>query len=110
MKDIKIIKSSAIEGLSSRLLKDAFEVIIPELTHLYNCSLQQGMFPYLWGISRVTPIPKTKHNSKNPANWRPISQIARPGKILEFFFHNQLYQYLNTNNLLSDKQMVFGKV
>ena len=56
VKDIQIIKSSAIEGLSSRLLKDSFEVIISELTHLYNCSLQQGKFPELWGISRVTHI------------------------------------------------------
>ena len=108
VKNIKIIKSSAIDGLSSRLLKDSFEVIITELTYLYNCSLEQGVFPISWGIGRVTPIPKTNNNSKKPSDWRPISQIALPGKILEII-HTQLYEYLNTNKLLSDKQYGFRK-
>ena len=109
VKEIKIIKSSAIEGLSSRLLKDSFEVIIPELTFLYNVSLQHGIFPEIWGIGRVTPIPKTKHRSTKPSDWRPISQISLPGKLLEKIIHKQLSHYLNIHNLLSDKQYGFRK-
>ena len=102
VKDINITKSSAREDLSSRLLKDSFEVLIMELTYLYNISLQNGIFPDTWGISRVTPIPKTNCSSKKPGDWRPISQIALPGKILERIIHIQLYNYLNNNNLLSN--------
>ena len=109
VKDINITKSSAVEDLSSRLLKDSFEVLIMELTYLYNISLQNGIFPDTWGISRVTPIPKTNCSSKKPGDWRPISQIALPGKILERIIHIQLYNYLNNNNLLSNQQYGFRK-
>ena len=104
IKDIKITKSSAVDGLSTRLLKDAFETITLELTYMYNNCLQNGIFPICWGISLVTPIPKTNTGSKKPGDWRPISQISLPGKILEKIIHTQLYTYLNNNNLLSPHQ------
>ena len=109
IKEICITKSSAVEGLSTRLIKDAFEVISFELTYLYNSCLQNGMFPAIWGISKVTPIPKTKANSTKPGDWRPISQICIAGKLLEKIIHAQLYNYLEENNLLSKNQFGFRK-
>ena len=109
IKEIKITKSSAIEGLSTRLLKDAFEVLSFELTYLYNSCLQFGIFPIDWGLSLITPIPKTTHRSTDPNNWRPISQICLPGKLLEKIIHNQLYHYLEVNNILSSNQYGFRK-
>ena len=38
-KDISIYKSSGIDGLSSRICKDAFLVLSYQLTYLLNCSL-----------------------------------------------------------------------
>ena len=57
----------------------------------------------------VTPIPKTKIESANAGDWRPISQISLPGKPLEKIVHVQLYNYLQLNDLLSDKQFGFRK-
>ena len=109
IKEICITKASAIENLSTRLLKDAFEVLSFELTYLYNSCLQHGIFPEAWGISKVTPIPKTKSNSTKPGDWRPISQISIVGKLLEKIIHTQLYSYLEENNLLSKNQYGFRK-
>ena len=109
IKEIKITKSSAVEGLSTRLLKDAFQVLSFELTYLYNSCLQCGIFPETWGLSIITPIPKTSQRSTDPNDWRPISQICLPGKLLEKIIHNQLYQYLDVNNLLSSNQYGFRK-
>ena len=109
VKEIKITKSSAVEGLSTRLLKDAFEILSFELTYLYNSCLQFGIFPKKWGLSKITPIPKASHHSTDPNNWRPISQICLPGKLLEKIIHNQLYQYLDVNNILSPNQYGFRK-
>ena len=109
VKDICIAKSSAIDELSTRLLKDAFEVLCFELAYLYNACLQQGIFPKTWGASKVTPIPKTNRNSSDPKDWRPISQIALPGKLLEKIIHSQLSYYLDVNNILSDSQYGFRK-
>ena len=56
-----------------------------------------------------TPIPKTNTNSTKPGDWRPISQISLPGKLLERIIHTQLYVYLNRHNILSDNQYGFRK-
>ena len=60
-------------------------------------------------VSMVTPIPKTKTKSTKAGDWRPISQISLPGNLLEKIVHNQLYNYLTLNNVLSDKQFGFRK-
>ena len=95
VKDVKISKSSAFPDLSTRLFKDAFEKIIPELTHLYNCCIRNSIFPTIWGYAEVSPIPKTGNLSK-VENWRPISQIKLPGKILERILHRQLTYFANS--------------
>ena len=79
VKDIKISKSSAYTELSIRLFKDAFMILIKEITYLFNICIQTGIFPK---ELEVTPILKVGdlHRLKN---WRPISQIKLPGKLLE---------------------------
>ena len=109
VKNIVISKSCAIEGLSTRILKDAFLVLTLELTYLYNICLKLGIFPKTWCISMVTPIPKTKVKSTKAGDWRPISQISLPGKLLEKIVHTQLYNYLQLNNKLCDRQFGFRK-
>ena len=99
VKDICITKSSALEGINTRLLKDAFEFLTFELAYVYNSCLQNGIFPKKWGISKVTPIPKTKANSTKPGDWRPISQICLPGKLLEKIIHTQLSHFLDSNDI-----------
>ena len=53
-------------------------------------------------------IKKKKKNS-NPKDWRPISQITLPGKILEKIIHSQITFYLDVNNILSENQYGFRK-
>ena len=43
IKGIEISKSSGIAFISSRLLKDAFTILVPELTHLFNESISTGI-------------------------------------------------------------------
>ena len=93
VKEIKISKSSAMGSLSSRILKDVFEVRICELTDLFNVCLDSGVFPLSWGIGEITPIPKANIHSKKPGKWRPITQIKLLGKLLERCVHFQLYNY-----------------
>ena len=104
--DIKISKSSAMGKLSTRLLKDVFQVCIGELTALYYTCLNTGVFPTSWGIGEITQIPKVNGQSKKPDEWRPITQIKLPGTILERCVHSQLYSYFE-NGLLNDRQHGF---
>ena len=104
---IDLSKSSAMGNLSTRLLRDAFKCLTLELTYIYNVSLDTGVFPADWGIGLVTPIPKTSSNSKNAKDWRPITQISLPGKLLERIIHTQLSAYLEDNNILYSNQHGF---
>ena len=104
VKDIKLSKSSAYKELSSRLFKDAFMILIKEITYLFNICIQTGLFPKEWGRAEVTPIPKVGdlHRVKN---WRPISQIKLPGKLLERIVHRQLSTYFE--DILNNNQHGF---
>ena len=61
--------------------------------------MEYGVFPANWGIGEITPIPKVNIHSKKPEEWRPITQIKLPGKILERCVHTQLYSYFDENYL-----------
>ena len=104
VKDIQIGKSSAYSNLSSRLFKDAFSILTKELAYVYNICLTTGVFPTEWGMAEVTPIPKTG-NLRHVKNWRPISQIKLPGKLLERLIHRQLSKYFE--NILHKNQHGF---
>ena len=48
LRDINISKSSGMDNISSRLIKDALLVLLPEFVHLLNISLNTGTFPNSW--------------------------------------------------------------
>ena len=102
-KDIDISKSSAIEYLSSNILKDAFIYLIDQLTFLFNLSFNTGMFPDGWKMAQITPLPKDGDLTQCK-NYRPISLLPLPGKIAKNIIHNRLINYFETNNLLNEKQ------
>lgn len=103
---IEIGKSSAVEGLSSRLLKDALSVLPIHLAFIFNLSLDTGVFPSAWKQANVILIPKDGVPT-DPGNYRPISLLPLPGKLLEKLIHDRLMTYLNNYRLLvsdSDRQ------
>ena len=106
LKEIDNSKGSAIEFIPTFIIKDAFESIPCQVAHMLNQSLQTGVFPDKWAQASVCPIPKAGdlHLVKN---WRPISILPLPGKILEKICTKYLLNDLNLNNILSDYQFGF---
>lgn len=85
IKSIKIYKSSALDGLTSRVLKDAVLVLPDHLQSVFNLSTSTGIFPALWKKANIVLISK-EGDSTNPTNYRPISLLPLPGKLLERLF------------------------
>ena len=102
-KAIDISKSSAVDGLSSKILKDAFVAIVHKLTRLFNLSLTHGKFPDQWKSATVIPLQKAGDKS-DVNNLRPVSLLPLPGKILEKLVHKKLLHFLEINNLLDHNQ------
>ena len=73
-----------------------------------NLSLKTGIFPDVWKVATVRPIPKTV-DLTNVNNIRPISLTALPGKLLEKYIHTNLVSFLEDNKLLCKSQGGFRK-
>ena len=73
---------------------------------IFNDCINFGMFPDCWKYANVQPIHK-KENRQIKNNYRPISLLPICGKILEKIVFDQVYAFLNVNNLLSKNQSGF---
>lgn len=106
--DLSIHKSSGIPELSSRILIDCLRIKVKVLTCIFNNCLRTGIFPDLWKVSTMVPIPK-KVNAKHLKDFRPISLIPLPGKILERLIHMRMYPYFENFDLLCKEQGGFRR-
>ena len=96
------------DRISTSLLKQIIHVIADPLAHIFNQSLQQGVFPDLFKIAKVNPIFK-KGDSHEISNYRPISLLPSISKVLEKIVYNRLFDFLNTHNILNSNQYGFRK-
>ena len=71
------------------LVKLVIPCILKPLKHIFNNSLQKGVFPDSMKIARVIPIFKTG-DAQTFSNYRPVSILPQFSKILEKIFHNRL--------------------
>ena len=108
IKGINTSKSSGLDNVSSSIIKDAFSALLPEITFMYNLSINLSVFPKAWKEALVIPIPKSGNLTK-VQNYRPISLLPLPGKILEKLIHSQLSGYIEENSLLDASQHGFRK-
>ena len=98
-----------MDDLSSKLCKDAFLALPEQLTHLFNCSLQTGIFPDKWKLAKVIPLFKGGGDKELVQNYRPISLLPLPGKLLEKIVHNRVSGFFEQTNFLSERQGGFRK-
>ena len=76
--------------------------------YIFNLSFANGLFPDVW--KRATIIPLYKGGTKTEvSNYRPVSLLPLPGKLLEMIVHANLLHFLEANKIISDKQGGFRK-
>ena len=97
-------KTSGLDGISCRLLKEAAPIFSPSLAYIINLSMTTGIFPDDWKITKVSP---QRRQQNNPNNYRPISVLPIVSKLIERTVFNQFYAYLMQHNLLTDTQFGF---
>ena len=89
----KIVKSSPLN-------------IIIALTHIFNLSISDGVFPKQMKKAKVVPIHK-KGTKLNVENYRPISLLPVFSKLLERLIYNRLNAFLKKHHILYEKQFGF---
>ena len=81
-------------------------LVIPSI--IYTNCIKKGVFPKPWKRANAVPVCR-KDCKLFMKNYRLISLLHVFGKIFEKILFNNLYPYLITNNLISDKQSGFKK-
>ena len=100
LKELKTSKSAGYYNIPASLIKDGAEEIAAPPIHLINASLRESVFPTSEKCAKITPVYKSGERSKMD-NYRPISVLPVLSK--------QIYEYLETNKLLSPNQFGFRR-
>jgi hypothetical protein len=107
IKNLKNPYSAGFDEIPEIVLKKGVQHIIKPLTHIFNLSLQTGIFPGL-KIAKLRPILK-KSDRFAINNYRPISVLSVFSKILEKLMYNRLISYIEAFNILTFEQHGFRK-
>jgi hypothetical protein len=74
-------KATGSDDIPTLLYKKSALILAEPLYHLIVCSLQNRVFPAAWKIADVIPVPKS--SGKTVEEYRPISLLPIPAKLME---------------------------
>lgn len=95
------------DKIPSRILKQTLPFISKALLHIFNLSVNTGIFPERFKTATVIPLYKGKGSRADPLNYRPISLCSYFSKLFEKCISMQLSHYLNSVDYFSKAQFGF---
>ena len=101
-------KNDKASDISIFVLKKCSSLISGKLTKFINCFMDEGYFPHILKIGKITPIYK-KDDPQEIGNYRPISILPIFGKIFEKVIYSRLYSFMNCMNVIYNIQFGFRK-
>lgn len=102
-------KSPGPDHMHPKALKETAAVISKPLEKIYTESLKQGRLPSAWKEASVTAIYKSKGNKHLATNYRPVSLTSIVCKIMEKFIRDSALRFLQSNDILTERQYGFIK-
>ena len=87
-------KATGLDNISARLIRECPDIISGPLYDLFKKSLMSGIFPDDWKCASLN-------------NYRPISVISVVAKVFERIVYDQLYNFLNSEEIISKQQSGF---
>ncbi|KAI0214517.1 putative RNA-directed DNA polymerase from transposon BS [Lamellibrachia satsuma] len=101
-------KTCSLDSCPTDLLKKTVGVHIPYLVAIVNNSFKQGLFPITLRTAIVKPLLKSDTLDKDMLkNYRPVSNIAFVGKVLEKVAVRRLLDHLTLNGLHEEYQSAY---
>ena len=93
LRNLNSRKSTGIDDIPARFLKDGANEIKTVVTHLINLSIDTGIVPDELKYAKVKPLYK-KNSRLDAGNYRPVSILCIVSKILERAVYVQVEDYL----------------
>ena len=103
---VRVGKACGPDNITAKDLKLHPESSIVGLQKVAKCSLLSGRFPSEWKKSKVTASHK-KGCKSDCSNYRPISLLSIPSKVVEHLVCSQLNTHLREHNLQTEHQWGF---
>ena len=91
-------KSPGRDDIDTYVVKRCIHLISFPLSHIFNASFEQGIFPNDLKLAKVIPVYKKGDNCLC-TNYRPISMLSYFSKILEKLVHKRLIAFLDKHNI-----------
>ena len=107
---LKNNKATGPDGISPKLLKLAGTAVVGPLTSLFMQSIRECRVYNNWKVARLTPVFK-KDDPTVMSNYRPLSLLSVPSKILESCVADMIAKHVFSENeaLVTDNQWAYRK-
>jgi hypothetical protein len=89
IKRLKNGKSAGIDGIQAELLKHGGDETTEKIQQLCNRIWETGEVPRDWKDGIIIPLPK-KGDLKDCNNWRGITLLSVPGKVMASILLNRI--------------------
>ena len=107
LRSLNANKSSGPDGVTPTVLKNCDSSLSQPLARLFHLSYSSGVYPTNWKLTNVQPVFKKKGNRSDPRDYRPIAITSILAKVMEKVIKQNLMIYLETNDLIHDRQYGF---
>ena len=108
IKNLKKDKATGLDEISADLLQTAGQKVTPFLKKLFNRMYTISYFPIEWVTAIVVPLFKKGDKDKED-NYRGISLLSIPSKIMTAILNKRLYKWAEDNHKISDDQAGFRR-
>ena len=100
-------KSCELDPIPMSLLKKILPTVSMLLTQIVNASLSSGLFPKSFKEALIRPLLKKLNLPLINKNYRPVSNLAFVGKLIERVVADQLNQHINQHSLMEENQSAY---
>jgi len=100
-------KSMGPDGMHPRVLRDLADVIAEPLSIIFEMSWRTGEVSKDWRKANATPV--FIKGKKNPGNYRPVSLISIPGKMMERLILDVINKQVEEKEVIRSSQHGFTK-
>ena len=106
IRKLNVNKAHGHNDISIRMLKICDSVLTEPLSVIFNNCIDHGVFLDTWKMSHILPIHKT-NDKRYLNNYHPVTLLPIYGKTFERTIFNDVFAFLENNDLLTPKQYGF---